>query len=237
MNYTSQMISTVQERLASLGWYTGKIDGESGPLTENATARFKAAHGLKERPYPGPLTMTTLWSEKAKALPPPAAEEGVPVWLVEARRYLGTTEVPGPSNNPVIMRMAENLDMAYSGDDVPWCGLFVAACMAVGAPHEPQNFNRLGARQWLQYGTSCGEYAGAIAVFWRTHPTDSWHGHVGFVTGVNNTHLRILGGNQSDAVNERWMSRNRLLGLRGPRFWNGSPAPFARTGTLSKKES
>jgi len=150
---------------------------------------------------------------------------------------MGTREVPGPSNNPVIMGWAKNLDQWYTGDDVPWCGLFVAHCMAVGAPQEPQAFNRLGARAWLNYGVACEAVSGAVAVFWRTHPTKSWNGHVALLTGQSDTAYRVLGGNQSDNVTETWISKDRLLGFRAPEGWNGADAPMARTGALSTNEA
>ena len=99
--------------------------------------------------------MEVLWGAGAKAAPVPVAVDNEPPWLTEARSLLGTPETPGSANNPAIMEWARNLDQWYPGDDVPWCGLFVAHCMSVGAPDEPQAFNRLGARNWLEYGDEC----------------------------------------------------------------------------------
>jgi uncharacterized protein (TIGR02594 family) len=243
VNFTAQLVASQQERLAHLGWYHNKIDGIPGPATSKAFERFKASHGLAARDMPGPLTMSLLWGDSANKAPSAfeAASAGAanrtPPWLVEARNLLGTKEVAGPANNPVIMKWARNLDIAYSGDDVPWCGLFVAHCMAAGAPDQPQNFNRLGARSWLSYGVECPAWLGSIVVLWRTHPKNSWHGHVGLLTGANSTHLRIIGGNQSDNVTEVWVPRSRLLGFRGPEKWVGTDAPTSATGNVSTKES
>jgi len=237
MQFTKDILATTQGRLADLGWYKGQIDGVEGPATRTAMARFKASHGFIERPYPGPLSLASLWGSEALQAPVPVASESTPAWLTEGRSLMGTREVPGPSNNPVIMGWAKNLDQWYTGDDVPWCGLFVAHCMAVGAPQEPQAFNRLGARAWLNYGVACEAVSGAVAVFWRTHPTKSWNGHVALLTGQSDTAYRVLGGNQSDNVTETWISKDRLLGFRAPEGWNGADAPMARTGALSTNEA
>lgn len=237
MTFTSDLIRSNQERLADLGYYLSNVDGVSGPATENAMSRFKAANGLAARPFPGPITMMALWNPAAKAAPKAVQIGNSPAWLTEAKSLLGTREVPGSANNPVIMGWAKNLDQWYPGDDVPWCGLFVAHCMAAGAPDEPQNFNRLGARNWLQYGENCPEWLGAVAVFWRTHKTKSFNGHVGLLTGVSASAVRIVGGNQSDNVTETWISRDRLLGFRKPVGWEGVDAPTAVAGVLSVNEA
>lgn len=237
MNFTQQLLAAHQGRLADLGWYKGLIDGLDGPMTQTAFTRFKEAHGYRARPFPGPLILEVLWGAGAKAAPVAVAIGNEPPWLTEARSLLGTRETPGSANNPAIMEWARNLDQWYPSDDVPWCGLFVAHCVAVGAPDEPQAFNRLGARNWLEYGDECGADLGAVAVFWRTHKTKSWNGHVAIVTGQSKTAVRVIGGNQSDNVNETWISRDRLLGCRGPKGWKGVSAVTAHTGALSVNEA
>ncbi len=55
-------------------------------------------------------------------------------------------------------------------------------------------------------------------VFWRGHPT-SWSGHVAFVTAAGRNSLKCLGGNQSNAVNEKFFDLDRVLGFRWPADW------------------
>lgn len=222
MSFQDNLTRAVQTRLAELGWYRLQIDGVVGPGTRNAVIDFKRAAGLAARDYIGPITMTRLFAEDAPRAGMALSVGDDPPWLTEARRLLGTRETPGKASNPTIMDWASGLDQWYPGDDVAWCGLFVAHCMAVGAPDEPQDFNRLGAREWLKFGAPCAPSVGAIAVFWRTHPTKSWHGHVGFVVGGDRDTLHILGGNQSDAVTITRISKTRLLGCRGPAGWIGN---------------
>lgn len=236
----SELVTAIQSRLADLGYYRLRIDGVPGPGTSNAIIRFKEVNGLRARDYVGPVTMAKLYSGDVRPYMPPVPVTGEPPWLTEARGLLGTREVPGSASNPAIMQWAHDLDQWYTGDDVPWCGLFVAHCMSVGAPNVPQNFNRLGARNWLEYGVKADMSKlplGGVAVFWRTHKTQSWNGHVALITGQNDTHLRCIGGNQNDAVTEAWFSRERLLGVRMPTDLSFGPAPQAKTGILSTNEA
>ena len=237
MALSDQLVRALQARLAELGYYRLKVDGLDGPGTSDAIIRFKQAHGLWARDFVGPRTLEKLGPEATPWAPP--KRMGEPPWLAEARALLGTRETPGAADNPVIMAWAEGLDQWYPGDDVPWCGLFVAHCMAVGAPDEPQGFNRLGAREWLKYGVEADPVTpplGGVAVFWRGSP-GGWQGHVAIVTGANSTHLRCVGGNQSDNVTEAWFSRERLLGVRLPKGHAPQPAPRATTGAVSTREA
>ena len=238
MNFTQGIVAAVQSHLKRLGYYRLALDGHPGPGTRAAVIDFKRNNGLWPRDYVGPLTLAKLTSDDAVAKPDPVVVKGEAPWMAEAKRLVGTREFAGGANNPVIMDWATGLDQWYPGDDVPWCGLFVAHCMAVGAPDVPQDFNRLGARNWLEYGEPCDPAVGAIAVFWRTHKTRSWNGHVGFVVGGDSATLHILGGNQSDSVNVTRIARDRLLGCRAPAGWSGDrDLRSVTTATLSTNEA
>lgn len=140
-------------------------------------------------------------------------------WLDEARRLIGTREVPGGANNPAIMTWANKLGarvlgIAYGGDHVPWCGLFAAWCVHNAGIAPPRIAIR--AKAWATWGMPLSLAGvpplGAVAVFER-----KGGGHVGFVTGYTlSGDLIILGGNQGDAVNERRFTRDRLIALRWP---------------------
>lgn len=212
-----QLVTALQQRLKNLGWYTGKVDGQAGALTKLAISNFKRHHHLNPRVFVGEITLTRLFDETAEARPNPsmATAAGQP-WMTEARRLLGTRETPGKASNKIILDWADDLDLHYSGDDVPWCGLFVAHCMATGAPMDAQDFNRLVARQWLKFGRGCEPQHGAILVFWRGSKS-GWSGHVGFYTGEDGSAYHVLGGNQSDAVTIARVAKDRLLGVRWPK--------------------
>lgn len=240
MSFTSNLVAALQTRLAALSYYRLRIDGLPGPGLSGAVVRFKKAHGLLARDFIGPVTLGAMFSADAKPWVAPPAIDGEPPWLTEARSLIGLRETPGPGNNLAIMRWARDLDQWYPGDDVPWCGLFVAHCMAVGAPNEPQDFNRLGARAWRNYGVEVGVDVppiGSVCVLWRTHPTRSVNGHVFIVTGHSRDAIRGIGGNQRDSVSETWFDRGRVLGCYMPDGHIWTPSPFAPTGQLSTNEA
>jgi uncharacterized protein (TIGR02594 family) len=237
----ADLLSTHQARLADLGYYTGTVDGVDGPLTQLAMVRFKEEHGFRGRPYPGPETLTKLWSIDAKPYAPPALNGSNPAWVQEAVRLIGTREKPGSGSNPVIMQWAKDMDQWYPDDATAWCGLFVAHCVRIGAPGDSQEFNRLSAQQWLQYGHECDPHLGCIIVFWRGSP-DSWKGHVGFLVGEDQDTWHTLGGNQSNSVNVTRVSKHRTKGCRWPTSVLMTPAvsrpfPSVTTRSISRNEA
>ena len=78
------------------------------------------------------------------------------------------------------------------------------------------------------------ERRGAIAVLTR-----KGGGHVGIVTGVtrNGSHVRLLGGNQGDAVKEAWFPADRVTAYRLPAGVQRIPATIATLGALSTGEA
>ena len=167
-----------------------------------------------------------------------------PAWISYARRQIGIRETPGTANEPRVMAMAKRaarwLGAAYAADSVPWCGLFVADCMAAAGFTPPRAFVGLRAKAWSGWGIACSVFAtrpplGAIAVFGR-----EGGGHVGFVVGAHsNGDLDILGGNQGDAVNIRRFPRARLIALRWPAgVAMGEPVAWAGSaGTATTGEA
>lgn len=153
-------------------------------------------------------------------------------WMTEARSLIGTREVPGAGDNPVIMSWgnrlgARILGIRYGADSVPWCGLFAAWCVHQAGLKPPPIAIR--AKAWATWGDPLSTRAvyppvGAIAVFER-----KGGGHVGFVDSVNaDGSLNILGGNQGDAVNVRRFGRDSLIALRWPKgVAMGTPAKIA----------
>ncbi|MEM1370591.1 MAG: TIGR02594 family protein [Pseudomonadota bacterium] len=220
----TEALTATQNRLASLGWYAGKIDGREGHLTDLALTDFKRASGLRARPKIGPITLTRLFARGATRKPVPLPNLSAQPWMHEAKRLLGTKEYAGDANNPIIMDWADNLDIHYTGDDVPWCGLLVAHCLNFGAPDDPQDFNRLAAREWRKYARSVDPQLGALLVIWRGS-RDGWQGHVGFYVGEDAEAYHVLGGNQGNSVSVVRIAKDRLLDARYPKS-------FAPTGKI-----
>lgn len=211
----------IQARLRGLGYTTGPIDGVPGRLTLGAVIAFQKGNHLVPDGIVGPATMAKLFPDA------PEIHPDTTPWMTIAKGLLGTKEFPGNPDNPVIMQWASDLFLRnYNGDEDPWCGLFVAHCVATALPAEPLPSNPLGARNFQTLGIACHPQYGAIMPFWRDTP-NGWKGHVGFYHHETSSHYVILGGNQNDQVSYASIIKGRLLGARWPK------TAMAPTGTAS----
>lgn len=138
-----------------------------------------------------------------------------PAWIKQAKKYLGQTEIKGPHHNPHIVRWWKNMGTPFKDDETPWCGAFVGGVLFETGIKPIKNGAM--ARAWNGFGVKLTRPAvGCIVVFWRGSPTGA-SGHVGFVVGKDqHGNLMVLGGNQSDAVNIKPFSRDRVIGYRWP---------------------
>lgn len=209
----SAAIRQIQQALKDKGFDPGVIDGVWGRNSIAAVRQFQEQNGLEVDGVVGPRTSAALFSGASVA-----AHTASPVlpWFEEARHLMGLREAPGSENNPVIMNWANSLDIHYDGDEVPWCGLFVAHCIGLTLPQEVLPGNPLGARQWESFGEATKPRLGAVMVFWRESPA-SGKGHVGFYVGEDSSAYQILGGNQSDKVCLAWAPKTRFLSARWPK--------------------
>lgn len=137
-----------------------------------------------------------------------------PLWLSVARRELGIHETAGPESTARIVEYlaGTKLPKAMLRDETPWCAAFVGWCLQqVGK----RGTGRASARSYLTWGKpAIKPSAGCIAVLSR--PGTPGSGHVGFFVGGNEIAVRLLGGNQNNAVCERDYPANRVLGYRWP---------------------
>jgi uncharacterized protein (TIGR02594 family) len=165
-------------------------------------------------------------------------------WLVEARRYIGQREVPGPHSNEWIKAMWLSLRGGawywthFGSDDskLPWCGGFMAFVFQNVKITFPSAYGR--ALAWLEWGEPCGPAVGAVAVLGRP---GAGAGHVGIVTAVSidGNHVRLLGGNQNDGVTDAWFKTERVRGYRRPPGQVLGETVYARVevGGLSASEA
>lgn len=142
-------------------------------------------------------------------------------WMNTAYDLIGTKETPGVRNTAEILQWAQVLGLSYNSDAIPWCGLFVAFCMADNGIVPVKN--PLWAQSWNNFGSKLTAPGfGAIMVFVR-----SGGGHVGFYVGESDYTYTILGGNQADSVSITSVSKSRAIGYRWPtgmeKFWVDPP--------------
>lgn len=234
-------IRDIQTALAKAGYRPGPIDGVWGRQTAAALRAFQKDKGLAVDGIAGPQSVAALAALSAPGSAAPAPSRPPLVWLAEARHLLGLKEGPGAINNPKILQWAENLGQTmYRTDDIPWCGLFVAHCIAATLPDEPLPTNPLGARAWGSFGHSIAPTRGAIMVFWRKS-RQSGLGHVGFYVGEDAGAYCVLGGNQSDSVSLAWIAKDRFVAARWPNTFSplleGPTLLASRTTGLSVNEA
>ncbi len=130
-----------------------------------------------------------------------------------ARGYIGTTEGPGPENNPIIMAMYASVGHDWvEHDSVAWCAAFVGHCLEETGIRSTR---QLTARSYLDWGIPveiADAQPGDIGVIPRG--SSSWQGHVFFIDRIEGPWVWGLGGNQSDAVNVKRYPVSKLLGVR-----------------------
>jgi len=234
-------IRDVQRALKREGFDPGRIDGVWGRRSISALKAFQEARGLTVDGVLSPESLQALSVEGGGRRREAESTPATPlVWYEEALRQLGTREKPGPASNPKILQWASARGIPYSGDDIPWCGLFVAHCIGSTLTAEPLPNNPLGARNWAKFGTRCSPALGAVLVFWRGSRNGA-QGHVGFYHGEDDVAFRVLGGNQSDSVSVARVGKDRLLAVRQPATvpqLTGGPVKLTRSGEpLSDNEA
>mgnify|MGYP001042647407 FL=1 len=216
MTFDAWLIS----RLTIHGTYAGIVDAVPGRQMTAALRRFQGAvklpiTGLADQATVDALRLSPNTTKPAVAAPKFPAE---PVWMREARRYMGLKEIVGPASNATIMSWARRAGKSwiasfYTNDDIPWCGLFVNNAVSVTLPKEVLLANPLSALAWAKFGIELTvPVVGAILVFKRPGG-----GHVGFYVGEDATHYYVLGGNQSNSVSITRIAKERLVAIRYPR--------------------
>jgi uncharacterized protein (TIGR02594 family) len=181
----------------------------------------------------------------------------LPRMVSEALKEYGTIETPGAGNNPKIMAWANEVGIArigydYTGDSVPWCGLFAAVVALRAGKTVPTG--PLYALNWSKFGVAIaarksllpanklifdpGHAAmlGDVLVFRR-----EGGGHVGIYIGEDATAYHVLGGNQGDKVGFTRIAKSRCVAIRRPSMTvapvSMKPYHLAAAGSLSSNEA
>lgn len=130
-----------------------------------------------------------------------------------ARSYIGTTEGPGPADNPVIIEMYASVGHDWvEHDSVAWCAAFVGHCLERAGIRSTR---KLTARSYLDWSVpveTAEARQGDIGIIPRGR--SSWQGHVFFIDRIEGAWVWGLGGNQNDAVNIKRYPISKLLGVR-----------------------
>jgi uncharacterized protein (TIGR02594 family) len=125
----------------------------------------------------------------------------------------GIKEVQGKeANNPRIIEYFAAIGQIWvKTDETAWCSAFVNY-IAKQAGYEYTG--KLNARSWLDAGQPVLiPKIGDVTILWRVDKKD-WRGHVGFYINEDDTHIYLLGGNQSNSVCIKPYPKERLLGFR-----------------------
>lgn len=131
-----------------------------------------------------------------------------------AKEEIGVHETG--SNNPKILEYLHAVDLDESDqetEETPWCSAFANWCIQKAGGKGTRNGY---ARSWLHWGKKLTiPEQGCIVVLWRGSP-DSDSGHVAFFEGYSQdrTHVKLLGGNQSDSVCIKEYPIRQVLGFR-----------------------
>jgi uncharacterized protein (TIGR02594 family) len=138
----------------------------------------------------------------------------MPLWLEQAKRALGTKETPGAIATETIINWWKLIGLGgIHSDEVPWCSCFVAAMLTLGGVKGCKGLRYEAAKNWLDWGMDLlgKPKFGCIAVLSRPGGF-----HTGFVVGVNDRDVAILGGNQGNQVEVALFRKDRILGYRWP---------------------
>ena len=151
----------------------------------------------------------------------PEVPPGLP-WLAEAAHLYDTDGEIGLSGRRLV-RLAERVAGA-TGQNLPWCGLFVGHCIRSTLPTQRRPWVYFRARPWHRFGDDAPPQLGAILLFWLRWPTSPF-GHVGFYWGEDDETYHVLGGNQHASILIERFPKERLVDCRWP---HGMPQPGIR---------
>lgn len=134
------------------------------------------------------------------------------------QRFVGMKEAPGTADQPFIRWCHSLCSLGEMPDSVPWCSSWVnAIAWMLSRPRSKS----AAARSWLEVGASVDDddaYAGSDVVILSRGGSPT-AGHVGFFAGWDlgesgQRRVRILGGNQNDAVSIESFDADSILGIR-----------------------
>lgn len=130
-----------------------------------------------------------------------------------AKTQLGVEEVDGDGNNKIILKYHQATDLKADEDAVPWCSSFMNWCIQSAGGKGTRNAM---ARSWLNWGKTVLTPKEGDTVIFSSPLRGPSAGHVAFyvshvpVAG----YIKVLGGNQQDAVSYELYPTANVLGYR-----------------------
>lgn len=129
-----------------------------------------------------------------------------------AKTQIGVKEISGSKDNPQIIEYLKSCnysDEITLHDEIPWCSAFVTWCLQQAGGKGTRS---LAARSYLGWGKASKGVPGDVVVLRRG--TSSWQGHTGFLVEKGTLYIKVLGGNQANAVSIKKYPRVMVLGYR-----------------------
>jgi uncharacterized protein (TIGR02594 family) len=139
-----------------------------------------------------------------------------PKWYQLAHAEIGVAEIPGKKHNArVLQYYADAGNPGVKDDETAWCAAFVGAMLERADVPCSKSLMASSYDKWGE-DASASPQVGDVVRLWRDSPKSIW-GHVGFYAGETKTHVLLLGGNQSNAVNVAKFPKSRIVSIRRPR--------------------
>ena len=152
------------------------------------------------------------WAEILKEAGESEMTTEFPPWALKAEDEIGVKEIVGKKHNPRVVDYFKRAGHPEVKDDeTAWCAVFACAMLEDAGYRSPKS---AWARDFLKWGEKIDiPVPGCIVVFRRGDG-----GHVGFYVEHNEdrSKIKVLGGNQSNAVNYSYYNAHDLLGYRVP---------------------
>jgi uncharacterized protein (TIGR02594 family) len=140
----------------------------------------------------------------------------VPRYLEIAEDEIGTKELKGDKHHPRILEYHATTTLGNWGrskDETHWCSSFINWCVIKGGL---EGTNSALARSWMDWGIGVDVpmWGDIMVIKRRRRGSDAITGsrggyHVGIFVRASRGRIRLLGGNQRDAVRYSWYSRRR----------------------------
>jgi uncharacterized protein (TIGR02594 family) len=136
----------------------------------------------------------------------------LPEWYQIAIKELGVKEVYGQDHNPRVLEYHRSTSLSARTDEIPWCASFVSWCLEESGRASTRSAR---ARSYLSWGQHIDiPFVGCIVVFKRGN--NAYQGHVAFFVKDEGKYIKVLGGNQANAVSIARYKKSDLLDYRSP---------------------